>query len=75
DCQIFFIRPSQIPLLSTINVNVHNSYCYPNLVQLHLKVNILLRFTKFRRYKMKSLKCGWRKSYLGEGKFDRQGFY
>ncbi|KAK6752203.1 hypothetical protein RB195_003555 [Necator americanus] len=37
DCQIFFIRPSQIPLLSTINVNVHNSYCYPNLVQLHLK--------------------------------------
>lgn len=37
DCQIFFIRPSQLPLLSTINVNVHNSYCYPNLVQLHVK--------------------------------------
>ncbi|KAL6737412.1 hypothetical protein Aduo_011056 [Ancylostoma duodenale] len=47
DCQIFFIRPSQIPLLSTINVNVHNSYCYPNLVQLHLKShNSLLLVTK-----------------------------
>ncbi|XGW25815.1 hypothetical protein V3C99_006877 [Haemonchus contortus] len=47
DCQIFFIRPSQIPLLSTINVNVHNSYCYPNLVQLHVKShNTLLLLTK-----------------------------
>ncbi|CAJ0603673.1 unnamed protein product [Cylicocyclus nassatus] len=47
DCQIFFIRPSQIALLSTINVNIHNSYCYPNLVQLHLKShNSLLLVTK-----------------------------
>ncbi|WKY08145.1 hypothetical protein Q1695_007553 [Nippostrongylus brasiliensis] len=47
DCQIFFIRSSQISLLSTINVNVHNSYCYPNLVQLHVKSHSsLLLLTK-----------------------------
>ncbi|VDM52886.1 unnamed protein product [Angiostrongylus costaricensis] len=47
DCQIFFIRPSQLPLLSTMNVNIHNSYCFSNLVQLHLKShNSLLLLTK-----------------------------
>uniref|UniRef100_A0A0K0DLH5 Secreted protein n=1 Tax=Angiostrongylus cantonensis TaxID=6313 RepID=A0A0K0DLH5_ANGCA len=47
DCQIFFIRPSQLPLLSTMNVNIYNSYCFSNLVQLHLKShNSLLLLTK-----------------------------
>ncbi|KJH48040.1 hypothetical protein DICVIV_05885 [Dictyocaulus viviparus] len=44
---MFFIRPSQLSLLSTINVNTHNSYCFPNLVQLHLKTDTsLLLITK-----------------------------
>ncbi|CAI4231823.1 unnamed protein product [Auanema sp. JU1783] len=37
DCQIIFLRPSQIALLSTLNVNIYNAYCHPNLVQLHLQ--------------------------------------
>ncbi|CAB3409970.1 unnamed protein product [Caenorhabditis bovis] len=39
DCQMFFLRPSQLHLLSRIQVNARHSFCYSNLIQLHFKSN------------------------------------
>ncbi|CAL2039956.1 unnamed protein product [Caenorhabditis brenneri] len=45
DCQMFFIRPSQLHLLSTIRVDRRHSFCYANLVQLHVKSHDTLLLT------------------------------
>lgn len=45
DCQMFFIRPSQLHLLSTIGVDKRHSFCYANLVQLHVKSHDTLLLT------------------------------
>ncbi|CAP37026.2 Protein CBG19845 [Caenorhabditis briggsae] len=45
DCQMFFIRPSQLHLLSTIRVDKRHSFCYANLVQLHVKAHDTLLLT------------------------------
>ncbi|KAF1757147.1 hypothetical protein GCK72_013602 [Caenorhabditis remanei] len=45
DCQMFFIRPSQLHLLSTIRVDKRHSFCYVNLVQLHVKSHDTLLLT------------------------------
>uniref|UniRef100_A0A8R1E0W4 Uncharacterized protein n=1 Tax=Caenorhabditis japonica TaxID=281687 RepID=A0A8R1E0W4_CAEJA len=45
DCQMFFIRPAQLHLLSTIRVDHRHSFCYANLVQLHVKSHDTLLLT------------------------------
>uniref|UniRef100_A0A1I7T474 DUF295 domain-containing protein n=1 Tax=Caenorhabditis tropicalis TaxID=1561998 RepID=A0A1I7T474_9PELO len=42
---MFFIRPSQLHLLSTIRVDRRHSFCYTNLVQLHVKSHDTLLLT------------------------------
>ncbi|PAV81072.1 hypothetical protein WR25_15472 [Diploscapter pachys] len=46
DCQIFFVRSYQIPLLKKLRVNNQNPYCYSNLAQLHVQspTSLLLVF-------------------------------
>ncbi|CAI2351755.1 unnamed protein product [Caenorhabditis sp. 36 PRJEB53466] len=45
DCQMFFIRPAQLHLLSAIRVDKRHSFCYANLVQLHVKSHDTLLLT------------------------------
>ncbi|CAD6194621.1 unnamed protein product [Caenorhabditis auriculariae] len=45
DCQVFFAKPSQLALVSRIQVNSRASFCHPKLIQIHLKAHDSLLVT------------------------------